>query len=73
MFWVPRESQLQDIHICCSEAEGEQKVSTLHRFSKQVYDSELCFFIANESGELFLALQTPLIWIDEDSSKNLLS
>lgn len=72
MFWVPRESQLQDIHFCFSEAEGEQKVSTLHRFSKQVYDSELCFFIAHESGELFLTLQTPLIWIGEDS-KNLLS
>lgn len=73
MFWVPRESQLQDIHICFSEAQGEWKVSTLHRFSKQVYDSALCFFTAYESGRLFPALQTALIWIGEDPPKNLLS
>jgi len=48
-------------------------VSTLHRFSERVYDSALGFFTAYQSRGLFLALQTPLIWIGEDPSKNLLS
>lgn len=41
--------------------QGEWKVSTLHRFFKQVYGSALCFFTAYGSGGLFLVLQTPLM------------